>query len=187
MTQIISSRLIAKNKVFNVYYDHVKDQKYSIKNYLRLEPRVSKKNNITGVAVLPVFMSPSKYYFGLLQLERPSLLKPLWEIPRGFIEENSSDKASAIRELYEETGLKVTKKNLTLLGKIAPEPGVIQALVKLFVAEVGNKNQTALMGELGHKKFKFFSKKEVDRLIASQKILDSTSIVTYYRYLLKTT
>jgi len=83
---------------------------------------------VTGVAILPIIQDR---YVGMVRIYRPAIRAYSWEIPHGFVEAEERDhQASAIRELMEETGLKVS--NVESLGYITPDAGVIAGRVHLF-------------------------------------------------------
>lgn len=56
------------------------------------------------------------------------------ELPRGGVKENESLEAAALRETLEETGKVVNE--LTLLGSITPDSGVVSTVVPIYYAKV---------------------------------------------------
>lgn len=70
---------------------------------------------------------------GILLTQRRDV--PFWVIPGGHINKKESPKAAAIRELYEETGIKLKKVNL--IAKYYAKNGNIKKY--LFSGELGNQ------------------------------------------------
>ena len=56
------------------------------------------------------------------------------ELPRGSRQEEETPEQSAVRELKEETGC--LAKNLTHLGDMAPDSGMISGIIPVFYGEV---------------------------------------------------
>jgi len=109
------------------------------------------------------------------------LRRLIWELPGGFIEQGESSEATAIRELIEEGGVVCAEKNLRSLGTIASAPSTIAAKVDLFAALACTSSSGGPVPELGHREFKWFSKAEVEALIEKEEILDSSTLIAYYR------
>jgi len=167
-----------QNSVFNIYFDHlVKDGVSLVKDYLVVEPKIKKVDGISGVAILPI----KNNQFGLIKIYRHAVSSFCWEVPRGFIDENETAVDAALRELKEETGLCCNDKGLYGLGWIFPEAGVISAKVKLYAANISVGEDNWDSEEIGHVDFKWFSDREVERLISENLIGDATSIVAYFK------
>ena len=155
-------RIAYKNSVFNIYFDHLeKDGVSLVKDYLVVEPKIKKESGVSGVAVLPI----KNNCFGLIKIYRHAVSSFCWEVPRGFVDENETADDAAIRELKEETGLCCKLNNLTDLGCIYPEPGVISAKVKLLMANISSNENNGVSEEMGCVDFKWFSHKEIEGLL----------------------
>ncbi|MDB2699990.1 NUDIX hydrolase, partial [Alphaproteobacteria bacterium] len=135
------------------------------------------KGNTSGVGILPIINNK----IGLIEIFRPAIQEICWEIAHGFIEKNETNEEAAIRELKEETGIESNKKDLISLGLVSPDSGVIGSKMNLFAVEIGKKNLFEL-DEFGIKDFKFFSFKDVERMIKNSKIHDSYTIASVYKY-----
>ena len=56
-------------------------------------------------------------------------------MPAGTFDPNESFKSLAMKELEEETGLSIQKKELTFLGTIYPSPGACDEEISLYLFE----------------------------------------------------
>jgi len=176
--EVIARRLACENEKFFIYFDHVIDKAGDeVKNYLVVAPKITGKNLVTGVAVLPIVDGQ----IGLVRIYRPVLRAYSWEIPQGFLDEGESDNTSAIRELLEETGLSVEAKHFSSLGYITPDTGILAARVHIFLAEDCNKTQK-IEHELGLREFRFFSFLEFEAMIERSEVQDSSTISTWCKY-----
>src|SRR5947209_4143891 len=76
-------RKICENRVFSVYLDHLRDASGSeIPDYLVVQPKRSNGDLVSGVSVLP-FLGDR---IGLLLVYRHAIGRPMWEVPRGFVD-----------------------------------------------------------------------------------------------------
>lgn len=178
---IRSRRLVCENQKFYVYFDHVVDKAgHEVPDYLVVSPKQQSKNQITGVAILPIMQG----YVGMVRIHRPALHSYSWEIPHGFVEVDEDDQqASAIRELLEETGLKVS--NVESLGYITPDAGIIAGRVHLFLADQLEQTGTQI-SELGLREFSFFAIEEFERMIEHSEVQDTFTLAAWCRYVLRT-
>lgn len=96
-----------------------------------------------------------------------------------------SIKFAALRELEEETNLSCDKKDLIFKHSIYPEPGILRAKIALFIANnCYPKEVNVTNSEFGHNSYRFFSKKEVFKLLKSPEKLDTTTyiLLTHWYY-----
>jgi len=91
--------------------------------------------------------------------------------------------AAALRELSEETGLVTDAASLRDMGTIAPEPGVLEARVRLFAAEDCIGGRAAPGAEMGHSEVKYFTRQELGGLIQGGEVMDPCTLVCCYKYL----
>ncbi|GLY29877.1 NUDIX hydrolase [Kineosporia sp. NBRC 101731] len=93
--------------------------------------RIVENWGIPGVAVIPI----RGRSIGMVQLYRPPITRSMLEIPRGM--GHSEDlRAEAVRELQEETGLKIAPDALIDLGAVFPNGGLLATQIRLFAAVV---------------------------------------------------
>jgi 8-oxo-dGTP pyrophosphatase MutT (NUDIX family) len=167
-----------ENSLFTVFFDHLVDaDKTLVEDYLVVEPKIKYENGISGVAILPV----KDNRFGLVNVYRHPVAAYGWEVPRGFIDNNESLEDAAIRELKEETGLTCARSDLQSLGTISPEPGIISAKVILYTANITNSKNNEIENELGHVEFRWFTNREVTKLIHDQLMSDATTLTAYFK------
>jgi len=167
-------KLGCENSRFEVFLDDVEDANGEIiRNYLVVAPKIRTGDLITGVAVLPVVDGK----LGLLRIYRHAIKRYLWEVPRGFIDPDETDRNSALRELEEETGLLCTDADLESLGIFAPEPGILAARVHLFVANRCRALRPFSAAEFGHEEFRLFESAEVLALHEAGEIQDSSTLI----------
>tara|TARA_A100000164_G_scaffold316117_1_gene296005 strand:- start:225 stop:791 length:567 start_codon:yes stop_codon:yes gene_type:complete len=177
--KIINKTIFSENQVFNFYFSHlIDDDGREVKKYFILEPKNIKKDRTAGVAILPVINEE----IGLINIFRPAIDSYSWEIPHGFIDKHESDREAAARELREETSLKTGNNNLTSLGYVFPDTGIMSARVHLFSVEVGHITNEKL-SELGIQKFSFFNLKEIKKMIEHSEISDSYTLVSILKFL----
>jgi 8-oxo-dGTP pyrophosphatase MutT (NUDIX family) len=88
-----------------------------------------------------------------------------WEFPKGKIEKNETKKDATIREVYEETGLKILKiKTFNKKGKyiyknkLKDRPGIVGQTYSLFSVEV--KKDKVRLDKIEHNGHKWVSFKE---------------------------
>lgn len=84
----------------------------------------------------------SQNRIALVRQERPAVRRHTWEAPRGGREAGEKPIDTAIRELYEETGIAADPSSVTSLGRIEADTGLVSAELWLFCARVED-------GELG--------------------------------------
>lgn len=176
---LLNRRQVCRNTVFTVYFDHIRDAHGNeVKDYLSIVPHHRAADGITGVAILPVVDGK----LVLLRVYRHPLGTHSWEIARGFVDASETPVTAALRELREETGLVAAAASLRELGVIAPEAGVIEARIRLYVAEDCIAGAGATGVELGHREVRRFSRESLAALIERGEITDPCTLVCCYRY-----
>lgn len=179
--QVLSRQRVAENQVFTLHFDHVRGNGgVEVRRFLNVIPKDKTPDGITGVSVLPVRRQavnrPER--IGLIRLWRHPLGCYGWEAPKGFVDQGETPAQGAIRELHEETGLICPPDHLVSLGEAAPEPGVIQARIRLFAASLpddamahGEPEQ-----ELGHHRFQWFDPCGINRILTENSIVDAVTL-----------
>ena len=100
----------------------------------------------------------------------------LWELPAGKSDEGETVQQAAKRELIEETGVRA--KTWKKLVSFYPSPGYVEEKMTIFLATDLTHGESAPM-EDERIETKWFTKKEVRELIASNKILDGKTMIGF--------
>jgi ADP-ribose pyrophosphatase len=125
----------------------------------------------TGAVLIVPFLSHDKIV--LIRQYRPVIDSYIWELPAGNIDPNEKPLISAHRELAEEVGYKArTMKNI---GYIYPSPGYCTEKIIIYKAH-GLTKIASRTEEDEIITAKIFSKKDIERLLRSRKIVDSKTI-----------
>lgn len=96
--------------------------------------RIREGDGNPGAAVLAL----REDAIALIEVYRRTLGRLVWEIPRGFAESGEASSQTARRELLEETGLEVDATALILLGRVAPNSGILEGEVDLYLAQISS-------------------------------------------------
>lgn len=177
--KILSRILFRENEVFNFFFDHLVDEQGNeVKEYFVLEPKKIRPDRVAGAAILALVGGK----IGLVEIYRPALRRYCWELPHGFINENESHIAAAVRELKEETGIIVNETSCTHLGFIGPDPGIIGATLSIYYSESGRQTEDAI-SELGLKQVKFFDVINIIEMIDNSVIIDAITLAALLKYL----
>jgi ADP-ribose pyrophosphatase len=101
----------------------------------------------------------------------------LWELPAGKTDEGESVLQAAKRELIEETGLRA--KKWKKLASFFPSPGYVEEKMTIFLATELTEGESEPM-EDERIETRWFTKKELRDLIASNKILDAKTMIGFH-------
>ena len=173
-----SRKLAGENRYFSIFYDFLeKDGGTPVEDYIVVHPKIKTDQGVYAVGILPI----RNRKVGLLDVFRHPLNHNSWEIPGGFIENGESDQTSALRELREESGLICEPKNLLDLGLVSTSPSTIAAKAHLFAATDCKFSAEGRSPELGHGRFQWFSKSDIDTMIESEKIHEVCTLITLHR------
>jgi 8-oxo-dGTP pyrophosphatase MutT (NUDIX family) len=176
---VMSRRLALANSKWRVFLDRIVDHGGNeVADYLVIEGREPRRDNITGVAILPILDG----HCVLLRSFRYALGTESFEVPRGFVDPGEEPRDAALRELTEETGLTCPPEDLVPLGCYAPEPSTLRARGALFAATRCAGTLRAADDEIGIAAVAVMDADHVARLIACGEIEDAATLVVFYRY-----
>lgn len=89
-----------------------------------------------GASIIPMIPGkdgkPSRFL--VLSQYRPPMEGVSWEFPAGGVDEGENPKETAIRELEEETNIKIDAKNVHFLGEYHNAPTILQDKISLYIA-----------------------------------------------------
>ena len=177
--RFLGRRRVCANSKLEVFFDHLRHRgRLEIRDYMVVAPRGRGRDLVTGVAILPVVAGK----ICLIRIWRHAIAGYSWEIPKGFIEPREGPRASALRELEEETGLTCPLKRITPLGHVTPDAGVFAARVAVFAALGCRKDPGWKPGEIAHAGRRLFKPSELSRLIRRSKIQDSYTLAAFAQF-----
>ena len=109
-----------------------------------------------------------------------------WGLPGGCQDLGEDLRATAIREAYEETGIKIEPDKLKLIDTLSgntrknsyPNGDIVYNNTSLYVVDVPLEDASSLKGDTETKRLKFFNPEEVP-----ENLMDKDLIKTYISYL----
>jgi ADP-ribose pyrophosphatase len=93
---------------------------------------VEERNSRSGAVIVPKVGDD----YLLVELDRPAIDARSLEFPRGYADKGETAEQCAARELFEETGVSVAVEQLQLLGKVAPNTGLLDSIVNVYSAPI---------------------------------------------------
>ncbi len=114
--------------------------------------------------------------------------KNIWGLPGGCQELGEQLEDTAIREAYEETGIKLNKDDLVLIDTLSgetrknsyPNGDIVYNNTSLYLAKILTSDAKNMKGDSETKRLKFFSLNNLP-----ENIMDKDLINTYKRYITK--
>jgi 8-oxo-dGDP phosphatase len=176
----LNRTLKCQNRMWNIYFDHIKEDKNEVENYFVAEPKVVAENHVTGIGTLPIVDGE----IGLLNIHRVAIDKNMLEIPRGYIDPDEEPLQAARRELEEESGLICLPEDMIPLGSVVPESSTLAARMMLFAALNCIKSAEVIEDEIGLGQLNFFSIEEIKSKIAYSEIEDASTATVLLRLFL---
>lgn len=170
---IVRSEMIYEGPVFGLRRDEVQEP-----SGLRVVREVI--THPGSVVVLPIL--PDKRIL-LIRQYRHATRQYMWELVAGRIDAGEKPKEAALRELIEETGYRAKKVRVFL--DVFPTPGFLEERMYILLAE-GLTLGKAEPEEDERIEAKAFTRKEVQKMIASNTIRDAKTIagvLYYFRFL----
>lgn len=93
--------------------------------------------NCPGVVIVLVYHTVREQYL-MVEQYRPPVQRRVLELPAGLIDIGETPAQTAVRELYEETGVKITEYELIDLGVIFSGVGMTDEEVNIYAVEINN-------------------------------------------------
>lgn len=114
--------------------------------------------------------------------------KNIWGLPGGCQELGEQLEDTAVREAYEETGIKLNKDNLILINTLSgetrknsyPNGDIVYNNTSLYLAKILTSDANNMKGDSETKRLKFFSLNNLP-----ENIMDKDLIITYKKYITK--
>lgn len=141
--------------------------------------RIRERDGRPGAVILAVRDSQ----IAMVEVYRRPLGRTLLELPRGFRDDGETLEQAACRELAEETGLAVGSERLITLGAVAPNAGVLESIVELFLVVVPDDVDPLLPSDREVGAARWMPVSEVLRLAAEGAIIDSFTLAALLRAL----
>ncbi len=123
-----------------------------------------------GVVLIPVYNN--KILF--IRHYRHALRKYMWELPRGFMEENLSVEENASKELWEECNLSC--ESCDILGQITADSGIMSGEPYVVLAHTTSDVTLTNDAAEGISDMKWLDFRQIAELIANQSIYDGYTL-----------
>lgn len=122
--------------------------------------------------------------FMLVEVSRASLGRTLIEIPRGYSHEGEHSSNCARREVLEETGYRLRPDQITKIGAITPNSGILSSCIDIYLGKVTEKEKISEPGN-EIERVVMLSKQDLERDIVDGLITDSFTIAAFSLYNLR--
>jgi ADP-ribose pyrophosphatase len=160
--------VVHKNKRFKIVKLDLKNKKHKYNYYVMDKP---------DEVIILAFVSKDEI---LMEAQyRPAVKMVVHELPAGHINPNEKPEHAARRELEEETGYKA--KNMKLLFKTHPSPGVMNSVAYTYLATDLSKGKLSLdeNEKIKIRKMKF---DRAMKYVLTRKIADQAAVVAMLYY-----
>lgn len=167
--KLISSKELIRTPIFHVTFDRAFDPDgFEIKRAIVQHG---------GSAV--IMPADARQRILLVRQYRLPARQYLWELPAGRIDEGETALQAARRELIEETGYRARKWKK--LAEFYPSPGFLAEKMTIFLATELTEGESQPMDD-ERIETRWFSAKELDRMIASGKISDAKTVIGFLKW-----
>ncbi|HEV2202577.1 MAG TPA: NUDIX hydrolase [Bryobacteraceae bacterium] len=167
--KLISSTEITRNRIFSVTMDHAVDP-----DGFEIQRAIVRHRG--SAVLLPV---DGKKRILLVRQYRLPAQRYLWELPAGTVDPGEKPLQTARRELIEETGLRA--RSFRKIAEIYPSPGFLNEKMTIFLATGLVAGEAQPMDD-ERIETRWFTAKEVDKMISSGKILDAKTNIGFLRW-----
>ncbi len=163
--KLTSTKEVYRCKLFRVTEDEAEDGGFELKRSV-----VRHRGSAVMMAV------DEKKRILLVRQFRLPAMKKLWELPAGKVDEGETVSQAAKRELIEETGYRA--KKWKKLQSFFPSPGYVEEKMTIFVATNLTEGEAHPMDD-ERIETRWFTRKELDKLIRAGKIEDGKTLIGY--------
>ncbi len=101
-----------------------------------------------------------------------------WEIPAGKLGPSEDPLSCIVRELEEETGIKVSRGQLKFLGKIHTTPGFTNEVIYIYLLQLSEEPHLEPQDQEEIKAVRWFSFDELKTMIHEGKLTDSKTLAS---------
>lgn len=166
----ISSEELIRTPIFHVTFDRAVDPDgFEIKRAI--------VQHGGSAVVMPV---DERRRVLLVRQYRLPALRYLWELPAGRVDEGETPLQAARRELAEETGYRA--RRFQKIAEFYPSPGFLAEKMTIYLA-TGLKEGVKTPMEDERIETRWFTSREIDRLMKSGKILDAKTQIGFFKWL----
>lgn len=166
--------IIYKSDFHRLVVDLIKYTNHDGSTEYRTYERLIPVNN-GAVVVVPMY--EGKYVF--LEQVRQTIGKTILTLPRGFGEENIDSQKNVLKELLEEVNGNVIGEPV-LLGQIAPDSGVLSAIVDVYFCNLSGVSLN--VGYEGIKNIRLLTEGELNELLDKKEIIDGFTLAALMLY-----
>jgi ADP-ribose pyrophosphatase len=167
--KIISSKELLRTSIFHVTLDRAIDP-----DGFEIERAIVQHGG--SAVVMPV---DHKRRVLLVRQYRLPAGRYMWELPAGRIDEGETPLQAARRELAEETGYRA--KKWSKLAAFYVSPGFVAEKMTIYLARDLVEGKATPM-EDERIQLRWFTAREIDRMIETGKILDAKTNVGFFRW-----
>ena len=122
--------------------------------------------------------------FMLVEVFRESLGKTSIEIPRGYSRKGEHSSNCARREVLEETGYQLRSNQITKIGAITPNSGILSSCIDIYLGKVTKKEKIS-EPDSEIMRVVMLTEHELEKNILDGLITDSFTIAAFLFYNLK--